>query len=167
MGRFHKSMFSHLMMQTLYTRDNLKPSSWIILVQQTENSISQRLHGYCFYLQLLSSVQHKLITSLDSKVCSQRCNKWIISSKSLLMLSVNNYQFNYYSILSDYMYTKCRKSFDNIIIGLITCVYFNIITCVNFWRGVLTFKSFLGDSSLKNYIKQMWFLKFSLRCPNP
>ncbi|XP_055281446.1 primary cilium assembly protein FAM149B1 isoform X6 [Moschus berezovskii] len=26
MGRFHKSMFSHLMMQTLYTRDNLKPS---------------------------------------------------------------------------------------------------------------------------------------------
>ena len=101
MGRFHKSMFSHLMMQTLYTRDNLKPSLWIISVYQTENSISQRLHGYCFYLQLQSSVEHKFIISLDSKVCSQRCKKWIISSKSLLMLSVNNDQFNYYSILSD------------------------------------------------------------------
>ena len=89
------------MMQTLYTRDNLKPSLWIISVQRTENSISQRLHGYCFYLQLLSSDQHKLIISRDSKVCSQRCNKWIISSKSLLMLCVNNQQFNYYSILSD------------------------------------------------------------------
>lgn len=33
------------------------------------------------------------------------------------MLSVNNDQFNYYSILSDYMYTKRSKSFDNIIIG--------------------------------------------------
>ena len=88
-------------MQTLYTRDNLKPSLWIISVYQTENSISQRLHGYCFYLQLQSSVEHKFIISLDSKVCSQRCKKWIISSKSLLMLSVNNDHFNYYSILSD------------------------------------------------------------------
>lgn len=32
-------------------------------------------------------------------------------------MSVNNDQFNYYRILSDYTYTKSRKLFDNIITG--------------------------------------------------
>lgn len=73
------------------------------------------------WVLLLSPVtvffQHKLTISLDSKICTQRCNKRVISSKSLFILSVNNDQFNYYRILSDYTYTKSRKLFDNIITG--------------------------------------------------
>lgn len=98
--------------ETIFTKSYSGTTDW------EEKSICQRLHGYCFYLQLLFSFSISEPIPMDSKVCTQRFNKWIITPKSLLMLSVNNDQFNHYVILWDYTYTKSSKwLFDNIITG--------------------------------------------------
>lgn len=138
------------MTQSLYTRDNLKPSSWrVILVQLTEKTTEYppKITWVLFLSPLTVFFQHKLTyASLDSKLWTQRSNKWIIIPKSLLMLSVTNDQFNYYRILWDYTNTKSSKW----LITLSHHWFWNTYACINLWRVILSFKSFLRDRAVKN-----------------
>ncbi|XP_032325756.1 protein FAM149B1 isoform X3 [Camelus ferus] len=74
--RFHESAFSHLTMQSLYTRDNLKPSSQrVILVQLRKKQHEPKITCVLFLPPVTVFFQHKLTIPLDSKDCTQRSDK--------------------------------------------------------------------------------------------
>lgn len=66
-GRFYESVFTHSVMQSLYTRNNLKLSSWrVILVQLMEKTREYLPKITCvlFLSPLTVSFQHKLTYSI-------------------------------------------------------------------------------------------------------
>lgn len=109
------------------------------------------------WVLLLSPVtvffQHKLTISLDSKICTQRCNKRVISSKSLFIICLLTMIS---SIITGFYQTIHTQKVGNCLITL--SLARNTSACVNFWTGVLTFTSFLGDNAVKNlsYSSNRW-----------
>lgn len=85
-------------------------------LRKTQWTVCQRLHGYRFYLQLLSPFSLSESIPMDNKICTQSCNK---ITKLLLKLSVNNDQ-----ILLDSMRSDLTEAA-------------NTSACINFWRVVV------------------------------
>lgn len=154
-------MFTHRVMQFVYKRQPeaifmksyFGKTDWENIVSAKDYMGAISIPSYC----LLSA----LTIPLDSKVLYP---KRITTPKSLLMLSVNNEQFNYYRILWKYTYTDNSK-------WLITLschwhwntAYINFWSCTQFW---IIFRR-QDWQKFELLIKQMSFLKLSLSMSNP